>query len=225
MQQFCTLAPVPDDQRVTFAATFFKDQAALWWRSYFPTQDWEAHPPTWDAFLVAMRGQFTPVNTSISAYDRLQRLSQKASVNAYNHQFREVMLELPDMDAATKMNYYLKGLKENIRPFVAMQNPADVTAAEVIAERVDSVTYKPQTRTFNPPSRSQYRAPGGVTPMELDTIGKLTDTERERLRKTGGCFRCRKTGHLARDCPLPNRNHPRINAIDLEATPEESGKE
>jgi hypothetical protein len=44
------------------------------------------------------------------------------------------MLELPNMDAATKMNYYLKGLKENIHPFIAMQNPTDVTAAEVIAE-------------------------------------------------------------------------------------------
>jgi hypothetical protein len=54
MQQFCTLAPVPDDQHVTFAATFFKDQAALWWQAYYQTQDWEANPPTWDAFLLAM---------------------------------------------------------------------------------------------------------------------------------------------------------------------------
>jgi hypothetical protein len=72
MQQFCTLAPVPEDQRVTFAATFFKDQAALWWRAYYQTQDWQGNPPTWEAFLGALRGQFTPVNTSISAYDRLQ---------------------------------------------------------------------------------------------------------------------------------------------------------
>jgi hypothetical protein len=69
MQQFCTLAPVPEGDCVTFVATFFKDQAALWWQSYYQTQDWQADPPTWNAFLVAMRGQFTPVNTSISAYD------------------------------------------------------------------------------------------------------------------------------------------------------------
>ena len=61
----------------------------------------------------------------------------------YNHEFRSIMLELPDMDQATRMNYYMKGLKENIRPFVAMQTPADLTAAEIIAERVDVVTYKP----------------------------------------------------------------------------------
>ena len=29
MQQFCTLTPVPQADHITFAATFFKDQAAL----------------------------------------------------------------------------------------------------------------------------------------------------------------------------------------------------
>ena len=223
MQQFCDLAPVPAADRITFAATFFKEQAALWWRSYHQTQDWQNAAPNWDAFLAALRLQFTPVNTSISAYDRLRRLVQKVSVTTYNHEFRAIMLELPDMDQATRMNYYMSGLKDNVRPFVAMQTPATLAAAEIIAERVDAVTYKPpvQTPRFQP--RSNYRTPGGVTPMDLDAIGKLTDAERDRLRKNGGCFRCRRTGHLARDCTLTNRQHPRINAI--EENPEESGKE
>ena len=44
------------------------------------------------------------------------------------------MLELPDMDQATHMNYYLRGLKDNICPFITMQQPADHAAAEAIAE-------------------------------------------------------------------------------------------
>ena len=107
MQQFCTLAPVPEADRIQFAATFFKDQAALWWRSYHQGINWQAAAPDWNGFLTALRQQFVPVNTSISAYDRLQCLSQKASVNAYNHKFQAIMLELPDMDQATCMNYYL----------------------------------------------------------------------------------------------------------------------
>ena len=146
MQQFCILAPIPEAGRIQFAATFLKDQAALWWRSYYQTIDWQNAAPNWNRFLVAFRQQFVPVNTAISAYDRLQHLSQKASVNAYNHEFRAIMLELPDMDQATRMNYYLRGLKDNLRPFVAMQQPANLAAAETIVEQVHAVTFKPVTR-------------------------------------------------------------------------------
>lgn len=224
MQQYCELAPVPEGDRIRFAATFLKDQAALWWRSYFQTINWQVAAPNWDGFVAALRQQFIPVNTTISAYDRLQRLTQKTSVNLYNHEFRAVMLELPDMDQATRMNYYLRGLKDNLRPFVAMQQPADLATAEAIAERVDAVTFKPAAR--NPGFRPNlaYRSPGGAAPMELDAIGKLTQPERDRLRKIGGCFRCRKPGHLARDCTMPNRGPPQINAIE-EEQPEESGKD
>jgi hypothetical protein len=161
--------------------------------------------------------------TLISTSAPAQRLSQKTSVNAYNHEFRTIMLELPNMDPATRLNYYQRGLKDSIRPLVAMQQPATVALAENMAERVDAATYKFQTRTPGFRPSQNYRSPGGSAPMEIDAIGKLTDAERERLRKIGGCFRCRKPGHLARDCPLPNRQHPRINAIEEE--PELLGKE
>jgi hypothetical protein len=174
--------------------------------------------------MIAIRQQFVPVNTSISAYDRLQRLSQKTSVNAYNHEFRAIMLELPDMDQATRMNYYLRGLKDNLRPFVAMQQPATLAAAETIAERVDAVTFKPTNRTPGFRPNPAYRAPGGPAPMDLDAISKLTPAERDRLRRSGGCFRCRQSGHLARDCPMPNRRPPPINVIETPEA-EDSGKE
>src|ERR1700734_3282637 len=40
-------------------------------------------------------------------------------------------------------------------------------------------------------------------PNAMD-IGTLTSEERTRLMKVGGCFRCRKTGDLAKDCPGSN---------------------
>src|SRR5215217_2985454 len=218
MQQYCELLPVPHDNRIAFAGTFFKDQAALWWRSYHRNTNWTVDAPTWEQFLEAVRRHFTPVNTTISAYDQLQCLSQKTSVNAYNHEFIAIMLELPDMDPSSRMNYYSRGLKDNIHPFVAMQMPNTLEEAKIIAERVDATTFKPTNRNTGYHPNPGYRAPGGPSPMELDVITKLTPTERERLRKIGGCFRCRQAGHLAQDCPLPNRSHPWINAIDTSET-------
>ena len=87
MDEYCELTQIHIDERVRFAATYLKDQANLWWRSYKTTLDWATEAPTWEQFTTVLRRQFIPVNTTISAYDRLQRLSQKTSVNQYNHEF------------------------------------------------------------------------------------------------------------------------------------------
>jgi len=40
-------------------------------------------------------------------------------------------------------------------------------------------------------------------PMEIDKIElkKLTDKERSHFLREGRCFKCRKVGHISRECP------------------------
>ena len=45
----------------------------------------------------------------------------------------------------------------------------------------------------------------GATTNGTMVIGALTEEMRAALMKIGACFRCRKTGHLSRDCPLKNQ--------------------
>jgi hypothetical protein len=40
-----------------------------------------------------------------------------------------------------------------------------------------------------------------LTPGHICARGTLTEDERAKLMATGGCFRCRKQGHMSRNCP------------------------
>lgn len=55
--------------------------------------------------------------------------------------------------------------------------------------------------------RKPQRNGGDKDPNVMDTsIGALTEKDKVALMKIGACFRCRKTGHLSRDCPDKNKN-------------------
>ena len=56
---------------------------------------------------------------------------------------------------------------------------------------------KDDTRTTN---KSWYRPAEKKDPNALD-VDMLTFEERQTLMKQGKCFKCRKTGHRAADCP------------------------
>ena len=58
--------------------------------------------------------------------------------------------------------------------FITMQQPATLAAAENIAKRVDAVTFKPMNQGVGFWPNPGYHAPGGVAPMDLDAILKLT---------------------------------------------------
>ena len=123
------------------------------------------------------------------------------------------MIELPNMDAASHMHHYLRGLKESVCPFIAMQRHTNIATAQAIAAQVDAVTFKPTPRTGGFQANPQYRPTNGPIPMELDAISKLTQGEREHLCCEGGCFCCRKKGHLACDCTMTNHTHLGIHAL------------
>ena len=226
VEQYCEILRTPAVERVPFAGTFLKEHAAMWWRCVHQEIRDQPEEEQWTQFTDKLRAQFQPINTRETARTRLDKLRQTTSVLIYNTTFREIILELPNMHVDDQIHAYIKGLKSNIASLVAMQRPTTLLEAQTLADTADTIqfqylgrrNFEPQR---NPRTQSNYNGPA---PMDLDTIGKLTNEERERLRKSGGCFRCRRNGHLARDCTQPDRRHPRINAID---TPEsdDSGKD
>jgi hypothetical protein len=59
----------------------------------------------------------------------------------------------------------------------------------------------------NTPDRSRSNVPHSPSPYPrapttAPRLARLTNLEREALFKQHACFRCRKPGHISRDCPL-----------------------
>ncbi len=90
-----------------------------------------------------------------------------------------------------------------------------------VADAVDTATFEVTNRSFG--HRIQWAQFSTAVPMDIDMadigldndqplianaintatyprLQKLTDIERARLWQAGACFRCRKPGHMAKDC-------------------------
>ena len=65
-------------------------------------------------------------------------------------------------------------------------------------------------RRSGPSDRGNLRPfirPSRRDPDAMD-VDAMTTEERDRLMKTGACFRCKEKGHLSRECPNKNTKYP-----------------
>ena len=58
-----------------------------------------------------------------------------------------------------------------------------------------------------------------LTPGRTRARAALTDDERATLRQEGKCFKCRKKGHMSRDCP--DRTSQAQSGVTKEETKED----
>jgi Retrotransposon gag protein len=224
LEQHFALTNLPAERQAVFAASFFKDNAVLWWRSFvgarLAANNNQATLITWDEFTTATRAQFRPINAERVAREKLMSLKQTGSVFTYTHQFRTILLELPDMAEADRLFAYVRGLKSNIAALVQVSNPQTVSAAAATAESVDAIFWEHRPNQSSAAWAPRPTRHQGPTPMELDSIGNsrtpITDAERTSLRRTGGCFYCRESGHIARHCPRKKN----VNAVEVGQKPD-----
>lgn len=220
VNNYFTAAREPEANRLPYAVALLRDNALLWWQSLKPAE----RPTTWDDLGKALVAYFAPLSTTYVARDMLARLIQKGSVKAYTDEFKKLVLNIPDMSESEMSDRYRRGLKPQVRLHVTFANPDTFEEMCVLAEQIDSIIY------MNKPygglgSKHSPKDHGGSnpTPMEVGGVNekksyadaakgapkfpKLTAEERERLRASGGCFYCRKTGHIATECPDKKKSH------------------
>lgn len=184
---------------------------------------------TFNEFAAAMQKQLGQPFPEATAREKLARLTQSTSVLSYSDAFVRIIKDLPDRHWRDLRFDYLQGLKTPIREMLTGKITEDTTWKEIsnLAHECDQILQarKDQTRQVD---RLAARLPRtGPTPMDLGHLGqadaprtrrpstphprpqspqpvrlnRLTEEERDRLRRSGACFRCRKPGHLSRNCP------------------------
>lgn len=238
--QYFEYHALPEDRRVFFAASLLEGAAQTWWR--FACEQAGAHMHelmVWGTFETLLVDRFRAVNATRHARDKLACLVQKGSVHEYVRQFQELVMQIPGIDHAEQLDRFVRGLKTQTRREVIMREPLTLDEAIRMADRYDSLisgmgfagpgnrfagSRPGQFQSSNPRFSVNPVLPDPApTPMEIDALNRrkpLTQAERDRLRKLGGCFRCRQLGHIAPNCPNyePNPNRPvqkpRVNQVE-----------
>ena len=113
MEEYFRLCKLTDPKEQTdYGASFFKDNAAVWWRN---RRQGNTPMPEWIDVKKALVAQFKPVNSNKIARDRLASLRQTKSVQSYTYAFQSTILEIEDISESEKLDRYVRGLKERIR--------------------------------------------------------------------------------------------------------------
>jgi hypothetical protein len=60
--------------------------------------------------------------------------------------------------------------------------------------------------------------------MNVD-FTQMTPDEKERLMRSGSCFRCKKQGHMSKDCPTRQKSSIREAKVEASPKPNQPKKE
>jgi len=97
---------VDDGTRIAFASTLLKGNAANWW--FMVVQAGQA-PGQWENFKATLRAEFVPQDSERRNRDKLRNLRQTASVAGYLTTFRNLVIGIPGMNEAEKLDCFCCG--------------------------------------------------------------------------------------------------------------------
>ena len=144
----------------------------------------EKVPPTWEAFKLCVENEFAPKDSIVRTRDRLYKLKQRTSVAIYLAEFRNIVIDIPEISDSEKMARFTEGLKPHILLEVRKTSPHILEEAAKIAFDVDGAFHG---AGYN----SSFQS--GPVPMEIWNVqrqynGTAMSAELMKDLKNNPCF-------------------------------------
>ena len=212
---------------IAFTAGFLADAAQLWYFEWIGDVAPANVQSTYAQFKAAMLAVFVNPADQMAARLELSNLKFEdfANVSAYFAAFHKTCLRLPEVDGPERAYRFAETLPAEIRAFVLERNPQNLIEAKSSALIYEGAHLKSgAARTSQSqlhaleirdlkqqlselhamaskswtPSKSQDHAPQYKSNPKSYT--KLSPPDHARCMAENRCFKCRKTGHSAREC-------------------------
>ena len=245
-KEYFTVVKLGLSEWVQYTALNLINDAKSWWRS----SGLSIHTP-WDTFEAEFLSFHTPPNAVAAAREALEVLKQgKRPVAVYTHEFRRLLRRVPALDKGTALHWFVKGLEADTSKEVKLRQPATLEIAISQATLVHSILF-PNGPTIPSATPTAPKADPNAMDIDnihvaihnlsaqvnnLARFGsgsnnstytaslprKLTPEDRAYLTEKGGCFRCRKIGHMANQCrafPNQRQKQHQFNNVEIAATP------
>ena len=189
--------------------------------------NFESH---WRDFEKAFKDSFTDIAESVKAENDLKSLRMTSGdINSYIATFMKLLKMAGYQETEHgSLELFKKGLPGglNIRIINNSASPPSTLRGWIEAVHTEQLKYlqtlecsnkkkpSPQAlaiaKCLGVKAHQNNRDPNAMD-VDAGNFGRgnftpLTEGEKQKLRETGGCFQCQKSGHIAKYCPTKSRN-------------------
>ena len=200
-ERYFAVNRLSNEEKLEAAIIAFEGDALLWYQ-------WENRKRSivvWEEMRVLILKQFR-VTQAGSLYEQWLALTQGSSVREYRRKFIELSAPLENITDELALGNFINGLKPEIRVEVRIMEPSNLGRAMDLAQKIEEKLWVTKTHKAD----SGYHRAGGLTrgvnlhsEASRSSIGanhntarfsgevrRLSDSELQKKREKGLCYRC-----------------------------------